>query len=116
MRHVFCTFQSIKILNMSNTKKTSTENNIEVEKGKSNSELPLEDQPLENSLSYENAYLTKDVLDKMDEDGDWLNEDNEETETYRESDYITSLADEDPDEEWDDSDEENNSYSEADTE
>ncbi len=101
---------------MSTSKKISTEDRSLKVNNKSISDNSFEDQQVESSLSYENAYLTKDVLDKMDEDGDWLNEDNEETETYRESDYVTSLADEQPDEDWDDSDEENNNYSEADTE
>ena len=77
-------------------------------------ERALLDESLENSLSVDNNNLRRSVLDNTDEDGDLINEANFDL-TGEDLDIPGSELDDEA-EETGAEDEENNGYSQADTE
>ena len=79
-------------------------------------ERSLLDQSIENSMSVDNDNLSRSALDNFDDEGDLLNEESfAEDITGGDLDVPGSELD-DADEDIGEEDEENNSYSQADTE
>ncbi len=79
-------------------------------------ERSLLDQSIENSMSVDNDNLLHSTLDKVDEQGDLLNTESSANDFTGEDLDIPGAELDDAAEEIGEEDEENNGYSEADTE
>lgn len=82
----------------------------------SQEERYLMDESMENSISKDNENLRRSALDNTDNDGNLLNEDTEGNDLTGEGLDIPGAELDDDDELIGKEDEENNGYSEADTE
>lgn len=92
------------------TQSTDTEANI------SEAERALLDDSIDNSLSGDNLNLKRSALDNTDNDGELLNERSMADDVSGEDLDIPGAEDDDENEAIGEEDEENNSYSQADTE
>ncbi len=101
---------------MSTDKKIPPDKNEEMDADISPTERSLLDQSIENSMSEDNTNLSRSALDNSDDEGDLLNEESSaEDLTGKYLDVPGSELDDD-NEDIGEEDEENNSYSQADTE
>lgn len=101
---------------MSTDKRMPTDEEQDMDADISPIERSLLDQSIENSLSVDNDNLSRSALDNFDDEGDLLNEEIfAEDVTGGDLDVPGSELD-DANEDIGEEDEENNSYSQADTE
>ena len=101
---------------MNSDKKLTHGNNQEMDAEISAEERALMDESMENSISEDNDNLKKTVLDNTDEEGDLLNGESLTQELTGESLDVPGAELDNNDEDIGSEDEENNNYSEADTE
>lgn len=101
---------------MSTDKKIPPVNNPEMDADISPTERSLLDKSIENSMSEDNDNLSRSALDNLDDEDDLLNEESGADDvTGGDLDVPGSELDDD-NEDIGEEDEENNSYSQADTE
>lgn len=99
-----------------NTDKKIIQNDPEADASISSTERALLDESIENSMSVDNNNLKRSELDNTDDDGDLLNEKSMADDISGEDLDVPGAKDDDINEEIGEEDEENNSYSQADTE
>ena len=101
---------------MSTEKNEIPENEKDINNDISPVERSLLDESIENTMSVDNENLSKSVLDNTDEDGDLLNAETAENDFTGENLDIPGTELDDENEIIGAEDEENNGYSDADTE
>ncbi len=101
---------------MTPPKKTITPETIETDTDVSTAERALLDDSIDNSLSEDNLNLKRSALDNTDNDGDPLNERSMADDVSGEDLDIPGAEEDDDSEAIGEEDEENNAYSQADTE
>lgn len=101
---------------MSTEKKEIPENEKEVNNDISSVERSLLDESIENTMSVDNENLSRSALDNKDDDGDLLNAETDSNDFTGENLDIPGAELDDEDEIIGAEDEENNGYSDADTE
>jgi hypothetical protein len=120
MRHVICPLtvyiQYIKNKAMNQDRKNANETGDNIESEISPAERSLLDQSIENSISTDNNNLKRSMLDDRDEDGELMNEKTSADDLAGDDLDIPGAELDDADEAAGEEDEENNGYSDADTE
>lgn len=101
---------------MTDDKKNGIPNQDELSSDISPEERALLDESLENSISVDNENLRRAELDNTDESGELLNEESSADDFTGEDLDIPGAELDDANEEIGEEDEENNGYSQADTE
>lgn len=101
---------------MSNDKKTPPVPEQEMNAEISDTERSLLDESIENSMSVDNDNLRRAVLDNVDEEGDLLNGETLQPDLTGEYLDIPGSELDNANEDIGEEDEENNNYSQADTE
>lgn len=101
---------------MSNEKETSITTETETDSDVSPAERALLDESIDNSLTVDNLNLKRSALDNTDNDGELLNERSMADDISGEDLDVPGAEQDDDNEAIGEEDEENNSYSQADTE
>ena len=101
---------------MSTDKRNPPDKNEEMDADISPAERFLLDQSIENSMSEDNDNLSRSALDNSDDDGDLLNEESSADDVTGKYLDVPGSELDDANEDIGEEDEENNSYSQADTE
>jgi hypothetical protein len=101
---------------MSTSKKTTTTQTTETDADVTPEERALLDDSIDNSLTEDNSNLKRSELDNTDEDGEPLNERSLADDVSGEDLDVPGAEADDADEMLGEEDEENNNYSQADTE
>jgi hypothetical protein len=101
---------------MINDKKNHPDADQEMNAEISETERSLLDESIENSISVDNDNLKRSVLDNVDEEGDLLNGATLQPDLTGEYLYIPGSELDNANEDIGEEDEENNNYSQADTE
>ena len=100
---------------MSNVPKTTTIDSTETDSNVSAAERALLDDSIDNSLTEDNLNLKRSALDNTDDDGELLNEKSMADDISGEDLDVPGAEDDDENESLGEEDEENNAYSQADT-